>query len=529
MLFLLRRAKKKNKKRCPFLYYNRSDSFECFFFFFWRFPSISLRFCCPCIGFAIPISVFLFPSCFSVTLGSKTRRGRCLQATVQMLDSHCHLLPPMATLSGSETASASAFPCSPTESPVVVFATHPLRDWSALAQLAAQQQQQLPGAWDTAVAVGFGIHPWYVENFLPEANDSSRPQPTLGQGNAELLSSADEVSESSETCCCRAVLQALPPPQPNFSGAVCAIPSSETADDESSSSHNSGAPLMTLDAALTGLRRLLERFPLAAVGEIGLDRIAVQEAADNLWNGAVVAATSLQAKEGEEKGKTSQYSTDDAERLRRWQWWCGGASSKAEVEKRLEDHQRDAFMAQMRMAREYQRPVSVHCVRSFGLLLDCLTKLSFEQFPPAVVLHGYTGSVDFAKSLLKLPPKKSSRIFFGVGSRTTATTKAFRQLVARSSVANGVAAAAVGSFQIPVGKLLLETDGFLRWHQCQLQGAEKAAASGCILLCDEDVLARRQELKDAVTAAAGDNSHDAWATLVQESNDACRRIFFPPR
>lgn len=91
--------------------------------------------------------------------------------------------------------------------------------------------------------------------------------------------------------------------------------------------------------------------------------------------------------------------------------------------------QDDMFMQQLLLAAKYRRGVSVHCVRSFGPLLTMLTKVPKDQFPPAVVLHGFTGSPEFVTSLLKLPKAKSERIFFGVGECTSFRLRDFEQLL----------------------------------------------------------------------------------------------------
>lgn len=112
--------------------------------------------------------------------------------------------------------------------------------------------------------------------------------------------------------------------------------------------------------------------------------------------------------------------------------------------------QEGLFLAQMRLAAQYQRPVSIHCVRHHGRLLELLDKgLPYkEDVPPAVILHGFSGSSSVAQSLLKLKPKKASRrdaaegcphkgprgskadavriaerIYFGIGRATSLTLK----------------------------------------------------------------------------------------------------------
>lgn len=84
---------------------------------------------------------------------------------------------------------------------------------------------------------------------------------------------------------------------------------------------------------------------------------------------------------------------------------------------------------QLLLAGRLRRPVSLHCVRSFGPLLTLLSSIPAHLFPPVIVLHGFTGSPEFAKSLLKLPKGKSNAIFFGIGLATTGTLKGYADLI----------------------------------------------------------------------------------------------------
>ncbi|GET93499.1 hypothetical protein, conserved [Leishmania tarentolae] len=71
-----------------------------------------------------------------------------------------------------------------------------------------------------------------------------------------------------------------------------------------------------------------------------------------------------------------------------------------------ESVQVEAFAAQLRLAAAHHRPVSVHCVRHYGLLLQILQDLPAEYTPPSIILHAFTGSLEVAKSLLSLKNKK---------------------------------------------------------------------------------------------------------------------------
>nr|CCC95605.1 unnamed protein product [Trypanosoma congolense IL3000] len=124
-----------------------------------------------------------------------------------------------------------------------------------------------------------------------------------------------------------------------------------------------------------------------------------------------------------------------------------------------ESVQIDLFLAQMKLAARYRRPVSVHCVRSFGSMLTALQQLPYEDTPPAIVLHGFTGSLDFVRSVMKIrkkelvdisansrskPKAQALPIFFGVGAATSLRVKGF--------VEN------IFPFLLDGGRALLETD-----------------------------------------------------------------------
>lgn len=57
------------------------------------------------------------------------------------------------------------------------------------------------------------------------------------------------------------------------------------------------------------------------------------------------------------------------------------------------------FLAQVRIARELRRALTIHCVRAWGLLLDAL---AVEAPPPRFLLHSFAGSLETARRLLPL-------------------------------------------------------------------------------------------------------------------------------
>jgi len=125
------------------------------------------------------------------------------------------------------------------------------------------------------------------------------------------------------------------------------------------------------------LRGLLEQFPQAVVGECGLDR--------------------------------------------------GAAAPGPEV-------QLPVFLGQLRLARDLQRTLTIHCVKAWGLLIDALAA---EASPPRLLLHGFGGSLEMARRLLPLGAYFS---FSGaiLQPRMAAMLDVFRQL--------------------PRARILLETD-----------------------------------------------------------------------
>lgn len=65
-----------------------------------------------------------------------------------------------------------------------------------------------------------------------------------------------------------------------------------------------------------------------------------------------------------------------------------------------------AFEAQYDLASGLGRPVSIHMVQASGLVLDFfqrVSKIKTRKHPPTIMLHSFSGSVDIAQSLLKLP------------------------------------------------------------------------------------------------------------------------------
>ncbi|TVT99701.1 hypothetical protein EJB05_54901, partial [Eragrostis curvula] len=95
----------------------------------------------------------------------------------------------------------------------------------------------------------------------------------------------------------------------------------------------------------------------------------------------------------------------------------------------------EVFRRQLELAKELERPVSVHCVRAFGDLLEILTEIG--PFPAGVLLHSYLGSAEMVSGLANLG------CYFSLSGFLTSmkTTKAKKMLKS-----------------IPLDRILLETD-----------------------------------------------------------------------
>lgn len=61
----------------------------------------------------------------------------------------------------------------------------------------------------------------------------------------------------------------------------------------------------------------------------------------------------------------------------------------------------EAFEAQLQLAQELQRPVSIHCVKAYSQIHSSLVNLKLSI---PVVLHAWTGSADMTAALIKALP-----------------------------------------------------------------------------------------------------------------------------
>ena len=97
-------------------------------------------------------------------------------------------------------------------------------------------------------------------------------------------------------------------------------------------------------------------------------------------------------------------------------------------------NQREAFENQLRLAFEYGKPLSVHCVQAWGLLLEVISR--FAPLPRPLILHSFYGSAEILQRLLKL------------GAYISLSSLSLRNPVKSSPVIK----------QIPLNRLLVESD-----------------------------------------------------------------------
>jgi len=88
------------------------------------------------------------------------------------------------------------------------------------------------------------------------------------------------------------------------------------------------------------------------------------------------------------------------------------------------DVQSHVFDAQLRLARELDRPLVVHCLKAWQPLLDAFDR---EAPPRRFLLHSFNGSIETARRLLPLGAYFSFSGYF-LHARKAAVLETFRQL-----------------------------------------------------------------------------------------------------
>ena len=88
------------------------------------------------------------------------------------------------------------------------------------------------------------------------------------------------------------------------------------------------------------------------------------------------------------------------------------------------DIQRPVFIDQLRLSRELNRPITIHCLKAWGPLFD-----AFAAGPPAphFLMHSFSGSIETARRLIPLGAYFSFSGYF-LHERKSAILEVFRQL-----------------------------------------------------------------------------------------------------
>ena len=146
--------------------------------------------------------------------------------------------------------------------------------------------------------------------------------------------------------------------------------------------------------------------------------------------------------------------------------------------------QRSVFSEQLRIAREMERPITIHCLKAWQPLFD-----AFEREPPPdrFLMHSYGGSIELAERLVPLGAYFSFSGYF-LHARKAKVLEVFRKL--------------------PRDRVLIETDApdMLppeRWITHSSEGCNHPANLKSIAEALSDVLGiKKSELAEITTANA---------------------------
>jgi TatD DNase family protein len=69
------------------------------------------------------------------------------------------------------------------------------------------------------------------------------------------------------------------------------------------------------------------------------------------------------------------------------------------IEERNDEEQESVFLAQLEIARRLERPVTIHCRRAWGRLIELLDQ--FGELPRGMLIHCFGGSAEIALELVK--------------------------------------------------------------------------------------------------------------------------------
>lgn len=355
-------------------------------------------------------------------------------------DAHCHPTDTMASLASLATLRTRVLAIMATRSQdqqlvAEVTAEHGLADSNSNLALALDVDSARTGC---KVVPAFGWHPW----FSYQLYDDSVPNPTYNPPSTEDPDTPTE--QDAKFAHYRSVL-APSPQDPSF---LSSLP-----------------PPTPLSSLISSTRKYLTSFPLALVGEIGLDK-GFRLPQQRLPGDASSRDNSLTP---------------------------GGREGRLLSPFRVQmQHQQAVLQAQLRLAGEMGRAVSVHGVQAHGVLYDTIAacwkghekkllsrrekkriavgaeespddesssenddsmsnrakrpkkKISGKPFPPRICLHSYSGSADMLKQWLH--PSVPSKVFVSFSTAVNLGTDGGKERLA--SVVRAV----------PDDRILVESD-----------------------------------------------------------------------
>ena len=124
--------------------------------------------------------------------------------------------------------------------------------------------------------------------------------------------------------------------------------------------------------------------------------------------------------------------------------------------------QEEVFLAQLALAAARERPVSIHCLRAWGRLLELLRQ--GPPLRPGFLLHSYGGPVEMVPAFVKLGA------YFGFPGYFLQPRKARQRDTFRA---------------VPVERVLMETDAPDQWLPDSAGGPDGGAGeTGCVKLAD---------------------------------------------
>ena len=117
------------------------------------------------------------------------------------------------------------------------------------------------------------------------------------------------------------------------------------------------------------------------------------------------------------------------------------------------EKQQDAFSWQLQQASERNRPVSIHCVKAIGMLMETLR--TYDLRPRGIHLHAYLGPVELISELAKMGA------YFSFAAKQLESNN----LKVRDRIR-----------AIPVNRLLIETDKIYKNNSSELRNCYVAIA-----------------------------------------------------